>query len=175
MIEGIDLLPTFVDFAGGEVADHILEGYSLMPALRGEPLQERKYVISEYDYSTQVFSPQTGHSPRDCRSYMIQTREWKYIHAPGFPPLLFDLVNDPGELRDLGRNPDYGQQRQDMHNLLADWALQYRQRVTWSEARNREMTGLEEDMGVIIGYWNEASAAGKDPSILPNRDSQRRR
>ena len=175
MIEGIDLLPTFVDFAGGEVADHILEGYSLMPALRGGPLHQREYVISEYDYSSQVFSPQTGHSPRDCRSYMIQTREWKYIHAPGFPPLLFDLINDPGELRDLGRNPDYSQQRQDMHNLLADWALQYRQRVTWSEARNREMVGLEEDMGVIIGYWNEASAAGKDPSILPNRDSQRRR
>ena len=104
---------------------------------------------------------------------MIQTRAWKYIHIYGFPPMLFDLEKDPGELNDLGRDPAYAEQRQVMHRLLADWSLQYRQRATWSEAKNLEMTGLEEDMGVLIGYWDEASAAGKDPEILPNRKAQR--
>jgi len=28
---------------------------------------------------------------------------------------------------------------------------------------------MEEKMGVIIGYWDEQSAAGKDPDILPKR------
>lgn len=35
-VESIDLAPTFVEMAGGEVADHILEGRSLMRWLRGE-------------------------------------------------------------------------------------------------------------------------------------------
>lgn len=173
LVEAIDLLPTFVDYAGGTVADHILEGRSLMPNVLGQRPPERDYVISEYDYSCQVFRPQTGKMPRDCRTYMIQTRAWKYIHIYGFPPMLFDLEKDPGELNDLGRDPAYAEQRQAMHRLLADWSLQYRQRATWSEAKNLEMTGLEEDMGVLIGYWDEASAAGKDPEILPNRKAQR--
>ena len=52
---------------------------------------------------------------------------------------------------------------------LANWSLTYRQRETWSEARNDHMTGIEEQMGVLIGYWNEEDAAGKDPKILPVR------
>ena len=56
-----------------------------------------------------------------------------------------------------------------MFNKLADWALQYRQRETWSEEHNDKMTGIEEQFGVLIGYWNEDDAAGKDPKILPVR------
>ena len=63
-----------------------------------------------------------------------------------------------------------GKGRQDMFNRLADWALQYRQRVTWSEAHNAKMTGMEEQFGVLIGYWNEEDAEGKDPAILPDRN-----
>ena len=107
--------------------------------------------------------------PLDCRSYMVTTKEWKYIHAPGFPPVLFDLVRDPLELTDLGRSAEHEETRRMMFEKLAGWALQYRQRETWSEERNLEMTGMEEKMGVIIGYWDEQSAAGKDPDILPKR------
>jgi hypothetical protein len=31
------------------------------------------------------------------------------------------------------------------------------------------MTGIEEKLGVIIGYWDELDAKGKDPNILPKR------
>ena len=100
---------------------------------------------------------------------MIANEEWKYIYAPGFPPVLFDLTNDPDELNDLGRSPSYENIRQLMFNKLADWSLQYRQRETWSEEHNIKMTGMEEQLGVLIGYWDEKSAAGKDPKILPER------
>ena len=52
LIETIDLVPTFIDVAGGEVPDHIVEGRSLLPILHGEAKETgRDYVICEYDYS----------------------------------------------------------------------------------------------------------------------------
>lgn len=169
LVELIDLIPTFVDYYGGTAQSHILEGRSLMPKLRGQQVDWRDFVISEYDYSCQVFRPATERMPLDCRSYMIATTDWKYIHAPGFPPVLFDLVNDPDELTDHGQSPDHAAIRQDMFNRLAGWSLQYRQRETWTEERNLEMTGMEEKLGVLIGYWDETDADGKDPDILPKR------
>ena len=103
---------------------------------------------------------------------MVATRDWKLVHAPGYPPVLFDLVNDPDELTDLGRHPDYTDRRQSLFNMLAEWSLQYRQRETWSEEHNLKMTGMEEKLGVLIGYWDEEDARGKDPKILPVRNPQ---
>ncbi len=170
LVEAIDLIPTFVDFHGGQIADHILEGRSLMPLIRGEAPDWRDYAVSEYDYSCQVFRPETGKSPRDCRTYMIATKEWKYIYAPGYPQVLFDLTNDPEELVDLGRSADHAEICRTMFGKLAEWSLQYRQRETWSEEQNFKMTGIEEQFGVLIGYWDETDAEGKDPNILPKRN-----
>ena len=166
LVEAIDLLPTFVEHQGGAVPGNILEGRSLLPKIRGEEVAWRNYVISEYDYSCQVFRPETGRMPLDCQSYMVATQEWKFVHAPGFPPVLFDLMNDPQEFIDLGRSSEHAGIRQDMFNLLADWSLRYRQRETWSEEHNLKMTGLEEKLGVLIGYWNEDDAAHLDPKIV---------
>ena len=169
LVELIDLLPTFVEYFGGEVPKNILDGISLLPGIHNKSSAQRKYAISEYDYSCQVFRPQTERLPLDCRSYMVVTKEWKLVHAPGYPPVLFDLVNDPDELVDLGRCDKQADTRQMLFNLLADWALQYRQRETWSEEHNIKMTGMEEKLGVLIGYWDEQDAKGKDPKILPVR------
>ena len=167
--ELIDLVPTFIDYLGGDVPKNIVDGRSLMPSIHGESQQWRDYAISEYDYSCQVFRPKTGKQPLECRSYMIATKEWKLVHAPGYPPVLFDLVNDPNELKDLGRSTEHADIRQRLFNLLAEWSLQYRQRETWSEEHNLKMTGMEEKLGVLIGYWDELDAEGKDPKILPVR------
>ena len=169
LVESIDLIPTFVDYYGGKIAPNVLDGRSLMPKIRGEATDWRTYVISEYDYSCQVFRPETGRVPLDCRSYMIATTQWKYIYAPGYEPVLFDLVNDPNELTDLGCSPAHADICQSMFTMLAEWSLQYRQRQTWSEEHNLHMTGLEEKLGVLIGYWDENDATGKDPRILPIR------
>ena len=141
-----------------------------MPLLSGEQTNWRDYVVSEYDYSQQVFREKTGNEPLDCRSYMIANHEWKYIFAPGFPPLLFDLQNDPDEFHDLGRSADHAEQVARMHNALADWSLQYRQRETVSEDRARDMTGLEDKFGVLIGYWNEDDV--KPPAMMPSKETK---
>ena len=170
MVELIDLLPTFLEFYECSVEKNVLDGLSLLPKIRGREADWRSAVVSEYDYSCQVFRPELERMPLDCRSYMIADEKWKYIHAPGFPPVLFDRVNDPAEQNDLGRNPEYEHICDLMFKKLADWSLQYRQRETWTEDKNLHMTGLEEQLGVIIGYWDEKSAEGKDPKILPKRN-----
>ncbi len=169
LVECIDLLPTFVEHHGGEIPDHILEGRSLLPKLHGDTPEWRDYAVSESDYSFMVFRPETGRMPRECRSYMITTKAWKYIYAPGFDPVLFDLTNDPQELNDLGRSPEHASICQDMFTKLAEWSLQYRQRITVSEERGLFLTGIEDKLGVLIGYWDENDAKGKDPKILPKR------
>lgn len=165
LVEAVDLLPTFIEYCGGRVPEHILDGRSLMPFLRGEPGELRKAAISEYDYSTQTFHEETGRTPLESRCYMVASKQWKYVHAPGYPPVLFDLVNDPLELNDLGQSVHHEDTRREMFGLLADWALKYRQRTTWSEEKLGEMAGLETKLGVLIGYWNEADVT--DASLIP--------
>ena len=169
LVELIDLLPTFIDYHGGAIEKNVLDGLSLMPKINNVGVAWREYAISEYDYSCEVFRPKTERLPLDCRSYMIATHKWKFVYAPGYPAVLFDLVNDPYELNDLGVDVEYDEVRREMFEKLAEWSLQYRQRQTWSEEHNLHMTGIEEKLGVIIGYWDELDAKGKDPNILPKR------
>jgi len=167
LVEGVDLLPTFLEYFGGDIPEHVLEGRSLLPKLRGEAPAWREFAVSEGDYSFQLFGLKDGRAPLDCRSYMIVTKQWKYVYAPGFAPVLFDLVEDPDELRDLGQSDAHADIRQAMFNRLAEWSLHYRQRVACSEERARHMSGIEEKMGVLIGYWNEEDAKHLDPSTVP--------
>jgi arylsulfatase A-like enzyme len=165
LVEAIDLVPTFIEYCGGKVPEHIIDGLSVMPLLKGDGGNWREYVVSEYDYTQQAFSPTTGRKPLECRIYMVANKQWKYIFAPGFPPMLFDLENDPNEFEDLGASSKHSEVRAKMHHALADWSLQYRQRETVSEDRANQMVGLEDKLGVLIGYWDEDDV--KAPARAP--------
>lgn len=165
LVQAIDLLPTFIDHFGGTPPAHQLDGVSLRPLLTGAAASVNETVVSEYDYHQQVFAPDTGRGPRDCRIYMVLTEAWKYIHAPGFAPVLFDRNADPDEFTDLGRSPAHETVRREMHGRLADWALQYRQRETYSDEMAAKFTAFEEKAGVLIGYWNEDDLM--DPANAP--------
>ena len=87
LIESIDLAATFVEAAGGTVPDHILEGRSLMPLLRGErPEEWRDFTISEFDYSATPMAIGLGVQPRDARLFMVADKRWKFMHAEGRLP-----------------------------------------------------------------------------------------
>ena len=62
-VEGVDLLPTFLDYYGGEIPKHTLEGRSLLPKLRNEAVAWRDFAISESDYSFQAFRNVIGTAP----------------------------------------------------------------------------------------------------------------
>ncbi|PLS21061.1 sulfatase-like hydrolase/transferase [Neptunicoccus cionae] len=155
LVQSIDLLPTFIEHFGAVPPAHHLDGTSLRPLMTGEAQTVNDFVISEYDYHQQNFAPETKRGPRDCRIYMVVTEDWKYIHAPGFEPVLFNRKTDPQEFTDLGRSAAHAEVRAKLHGILADWALQYRQRETYDDETAARFTAFEEKAGVLIGYWDE--------------------
>jgi arylsulfatase A-like enzyme len=158
LVESIDLAPTFLAAVGADPAEqaHRLEGRSLLPFLRGNaPEAWRRFAISEYDYSMKPTANALGVAPRDARLFMICDRRWKYIHAVGFPPMLFDLENDPEELRDLGRDPACQAERDRLEAALGQWGLRLSQRTTLSDSQIRGMRGKVLRRGILIGVWDE--------------------
>jgi len=158
LVEAIDLVPTFVAYCGGTIEPNVIEGRSLLPLLHGAPPADwRRVAFSEYDYSMLEARLTLNQPIRDCRLFMAFDGRWKYIHATGFRPLLFDLASDPQELRDLGAEPRFAAECARMRDALLDWALTDHNRITMSDARIADYpTGRQLRSGIIIGYWDEA-------------------
>ena len=156
LVEAIDLLPTFVEYAGGKINHERLEGRSLMPLLRSRqaPAEWRRYAISEIDYSDRGPRTLLNVKPYDCRAVMIRDKRWKYIHYNLFAPQLFDLEEDPLELHDLGRDDEHRRVRAGMHKLLVDWRRRLKPRVGMPYD-NLDGMGPKRDeaLGIIIGRW----------------------
>lgn len=157
LVESIDLAATFIEAAGGEVPQHIVEGRSLLPLLRGEkPEGWREFAVSEYDYSATPMADTLGVSPRDARLFMICDKRWKFIHAEGgFPPMLFDLEEDPNEFTDLGRSKAHREIIAAMVERLGLWARRMSQRTTVADS---EVIGRRSNpyaTGILIGVHSE--------------------
>ncbi|MDN2566330.1 alkaline phosphatase family protein [Aquibium sp. A9E412] len=160
LVEAIDLAATFVAFAGGRVPEHVIEGRSLMPFLRGEtPPAWRDFVVSEYDYAPTPMAERLGVSPAEARLFMVRDRRWKYIHAETFRPMLFDLLNDPDEFRDLGADPEHAGIVAMMGERLAAWARRPSQRTTRSPAEIVAMRGGSHGKGILIGVYDASEVA----------------
>ena len=150
LVESIDLAVTFVEAAGGKVADHILEGRSLMPWLKGERPEWREYAISEYDYSATPQAMQLGLEPRDARLFMVFDGRYKLMHAEGgFRPMLFDLETDPEEFYDLAKGDSHKAEVDRLYGHLAKWGLRMSQRVTKSEDDIKAMRGRSLRRGIL--------------------------
>jgi len=91
-----DGFPTFIHALGAKPHpdDAKLPGNSLIDIAQG--LVPARTILSEYHAAGSM-----------CGAFMIRHGQWKYIHYATVPPMLFDLKNDPLELRDLGRDPAF--------------------------------------------------------------------
>ena len=166
LVELIDLAPTFIDYAGGEVPSHIIEGRSLLPMIRGErPEDWRDFAISEYNYSATPMAEALGVSPVDARLFMVFDGRYKLIHAEGgFRPMLFDLETDPDEFTDLGASPEHAGIIAMLRERLFAWARRQSQRVTISDSEIIARRHGAEDVGILIGVVT--------PEDLPARVGQ---
>ena len=82
------------------------------PLLHGaKPADWRELAFSEYDYSMLPAGIKLKVEPRDARLFMVADKRWKYVHAIGYRPMLFDLQTDPNEFRDLGADPAFENER----------------------------------------------------------------
>jgi choline-sulfatase len=99
----VDILPTLLDFAAfdGTVKPEMgmpVDGRSLMPLAQGQD-DPRGEAIGEY------CAEMTGYPV-----FMIRRGSLKYIACEGDKPLLYDVVSDPMETRNLVDDPDYAEQ-----------------------------------------------------------------
>lgn len=157
LVEAIDLVPSFIRYFGGEPKSHVVEGSALQPLLhRSAAPNWRQYVFSEYDYSPMPARRILNTATDASRLFMVFDGRWKYIHAPGFRPMLYDLRNDPKELVDRGSDPDRAAERERLKDALLAWSLRDHNRITTSDAR---ITGYSEaaqlKAGIIIGFWDK--------------------
>ena len=87
-ISTFDLLPTFVDAAGGNINSlENVDGVSLIPFLNGK---------------NQYRPHETLYWKKETRA-AIRDRDWKLIRMPDRPALLFNIARDPNETRNLAR------------------------------------------------------------------------
>ena len=163
LVESIDLAATFVDAAGAKVPDHILEGRSLMPWLRGERVDAwRRFAVSEYDYSATPQCEALGLEPRDARLFMVFDGRHKLMHAEGgFRPMLFDLEEDPEEFRDLAKGDGGAETAARLYGLLAQWGRRLSQRVTRSEDDIKAMRGRSARRGVLPFLYDGSEVSGE--------------
>lgn len=153
-VEAIDLLPTFVEWLGGEVADHILEGRSLLPLLHGHTPDWRDAIVSELDYSFRQQRRELGLKPHEARAYNLRDERWNYVRFEGFAPQLFDLQNDPDEFVDLGRDPAYATVRDALDDRLFKWLRKRARRTTLSDADIEKRTEAWRALGIYAGAWS---------------------
>jgi len=159
LVEAIDLAPTFIDYFGSLPPDHILEGRSLLPLLHGErPADWRKVVFSEYDYAMQDVRVMLNQPIKRCRLFMVFDGRWKFIHASGFRPMLYDLETDPEEFIDRGNDPACADVVARLQSELFDWALHPKMHITTPNAKIAAYAAqqLQVKNGVLIGIWDEA-------------------
>jgi len=153
LVEAIDLVPTFCGLFGGPALDHVLEGRSLLPLLRGGEWEERDAVISELDYSFRAARTELGVSADKARAYMVRTKKWKYIFFEGFRPQLFDLRADPKERNDLGDDPKHARVRRMLYDRLFEWSRNRKMHITQPYPRPRSTEHGSRYGSIIIGEW----------------------
>jgi choline-sulfatase len=92
----VDILPTLCELAGGDATKYAspLDGKSLVPKLTGSSSSsgsDADEVIGEYLAEGAV-----------APLVMIKRGRYKFVHSPVDPDQLYDLIDDPEELRNLG-------------------------------------------------------------------------
>lgn len=107
----LDLAPTILDLAGLGVPAE-MQGRSLARPLRGEAAPARESFLYEYD--TESFFPVIP----DIQA--IRTASRKYVTYPGSTSEeeLYDLVNDPMEMRNLAGRPEWAAARLELRQQL---------------------------------------------------------
>ena len=98
-----DFAPTFIQLSGKE-ADRDLSGASLVPFLRDETPQSWRDAVHTQCNGVELYYTQRS----------VMTKEFKYVFNGFDEDELYDLKNDPHEMRNLADNPAYEQIKREL-------------------------------------------------------------
>jgi choline-sulfatase len=119
-VSTMDLLPTFVDLAGGKVDERLpLDGVSL-----------HEYLVSDKPGKDEVFGEYMGEGTI-TPTYMIRRHEWKFTFSLADGSQLYNLAEDPQELHDLARSTEPHNQK-----MLAKFEAEAREKWDFTKIHN---------------------------------------
>ncbi|MEM1295499.1 MAG: sulfatase [Verrucomicrobiota bacterium] len=138
----VDVLPTFVDLAGGEPLDH-LDGESFLPVLMGESQEHQKTVFGlmtqQGVWNAHIFPSRTARGKRYRYIHNFNTMErirldeqdgkdidpFRRLGASKHPNTpqeeLYDTHADPFEQQNLADDPDYTGIKANLKRALFSW------------------------------------------------------
>jgi arylsulfatase A-like enzyme len=120
LVSSVDFAPTILELAGTPIGDHV-QGRSFVPLLLGDERGARESIFVEfYTYE----NPFPWLLDMDYRA--IRTERYKYIHWMQHPDEseLYDLQEDPYEMRNLIDEPALEAVRAELRVALANAALE---------------------------------------------------
>lgn len=110
VVSMVDLTAALIDMMGAEPISP-LDGDSLLPLLNGQADHWKDEALSEF-YADGATRPWA----------MLRQGRYKLVYSYQEDPELYDLVNDPGEFRNLATDPSYQETLVHLTNsLLARW------------------------------------------------------
>jgi len=142
--EQVDIMPTVLDYLGGERWPLQVDGRTLRPWVRGEtPEQWRDAVFWEFDFRELLFPipelTQEMHQALrgllgsvrtdQCALNVIRTSEAKYVRFPSMPTVLYDLDVDPQENENLADDPSRAGVARELAERIIDRRMQHDERV----------------------------------------------
>lgn len=164
-VSHIDLFPTICDLLGLEKPS-LLQGISLVPALKGKKLRERPiYFESLYPYYTRGWAPLKG--------FIDQKK--KFIDSP--IPELYELERDFDELKNLAGREKLEKYREQLEKIRSDQTplerIKAEQRidretreklkslgyVSSIQVTKKEKFGPEDDVKVLLPYVHKTNEA----------------
>ena len=120
---GIDTFPTMLDFADLQIPSSF-KGRSLMPVCKNPASADwREYIVIS-NHMAQGGIPEGETEKPECRGRMVRTEDFKYaVYDLGkHRESLVDMKNDPYEMQNLARNPEYKRELKEHRALLRKYA-----------------------------------------------------
>ncbi len=142
VMSNVDVLPTILDFLGADIPENI-EGHSFMPFINGKTnkpprtaafaqytpemkrdnlsrciITDRYHLIRYFDQGREVDYPVDVH-PQTFADHQ-QRSKTKGMNARPFAQL-FDIKNDPYELKDIGSKKEYAAIVEELSRRILDW------------------------------------------------------
>jgi choline-sulfatase len=125
----VDILPTLCELAGHQPEDYAtpLDGLSLAPQLAGAAARDE--VIGEY-LAEGAIAPLV----------MIKRGRYKFVHSPIDPDQLYDLIDDPDEIRNLAALPAHAPRVQEFRaEVTRRWDMPSLQAEVIASQRRRHL------------------------------------
>jgi len=115
LVANIDLASTFVDMAGGVIPNpKKINGTSLLPLLKDANATWREDILLEH------WPTEDGVGAMIREYYAVRTHEWKYVEYVTGEKELYNLVNDPYELKNIAGRAKFRDIEAELAKRLAE-------------------------------------------------------